>query len=143
MQIMVRPLMAGAAIAALVALGPSSLMAQQKQERQNSVDEPVKGSNTTEKVKPEDVHQTQPGDQYQPEHNILSEIPTEQPGAKPGVPQLSQAEFEKAKKIYFSRLIPGICFSKSSELFMLLIPLFFQPFLIPGICLLGLLTQEV
>jgi nitrite reductase (NO-forming)/hydroxylamine reductase len=103
MQIMVRPLMAGAAIAALVALGPSGLMAQQKQERQNSVDEPVKGSNTTEKVKPEDVHQTQPGDQYQPEHNILSEIPTEQPGAKPGVPQLSQAEFEKAKKIYFER----------------------------------------
>src|SRR6185436_15740506 len=99
MQTMVRQLMAGAAVTALIVLGPSGLMAQQQQDRQNSVDEPVKGSNTAEKVKPEDVHRTQPGDQYQPEHNILSDIPTEQPGAKPGVPQLSQAEFEKAKKI--------------------------------------------
>jgi nitrite reductase (NO-forming)/hydroxylamine reductase len=104
MQVLVRQLMAGVAVTTLFALGPTGAMAQQqRQDRQHSVDEPVQGSNTAQKPKPEDVHQTQPGDQYQPEHNILSDIPTEQPGAKPGVPQLSQAEFGKAKKIYFER----------------------------------------
>lgn len=98
MQTMVRQLMAGAAVTTIIALGPTGLMAQQQQDRQHSVDEPVQGSNTAEKPKPEDVHRTQPGDQYQPEHNILSDIPTEQPGAKPACRSSVRRNSRKPRK---------------------------------------------
>ena len=75
---------------------------QQSQPKQQSVDQPG-GPQQGERPKPEEVHKTQPGDQYQPSHNILSGEVKDQPGAKPGVPVLSAAEFEHAKTIYFER----------------------------------------
>jgi nitrite reductase (NO-forming)/hydroxylamine reductase len=55
--------------------------------------------------KPADVqqHKTSPGGQYQPSLDVLGEKATEQPGAKPGEPQLTKAEFDKANRIYFER----------------------------------------
>lgn len=58
MQTLVRHLMTGVAVATIFALGPAGVMAQQQQDRQHSVDEPVEGSNTADKLKPEDVHRT-------------------------------------------------------------------------------------
>jgi nitrite reductase (NO-forming) / hydroxylamine reductase len=57
------------------------------------------------KPSPEDLkkHETTPGGQYQPEHDVLGEQKMEQPGAKPGVPTLTAAEFAEAKEIYFQR----------------------------------------
>jgi len=48
-------------------------------------------------------HETTPGGQYQPELNVLGEKQVEQPGAKPGSPVLTKAEFDKANQIYFQR----------------------------------------
>ena len=48
-------------------------------------------------------HDTSPGGQYQPSLDVLKDVPVEQPGAKPGVPVLSEAEFAKANEIYFQR----------------------------------------
>ena len=48
-----------------------------------------------------DKHKTTPGQQYKPSLDVLDGA--EQPGAKPGVPVLSKAEFLKANKIYFQR----------------------------------------
>ena len=55
--------------------------------------------------KPADLqqHKTTPGGQYQPSLDVLGEKPTEQPGSKPGDPQLTKAEFDKANRIYFER----------------------------------------
>ena len=55
--------------------------------------------------KPADIqqHKTTPGGQYQPSLDVLGEKPTEQPGTKPGEPQLTKAEFDKANQIYFER----------------------------------------
>jgi nitrite reductase (NO-forming) / hydroxylamine reductase len=55
--------------------------------------------------KPADVeqHKTTPGGQYQPSLDVLGGKPTEQPGAKPGEPTLSKAEFDQANRIYFER----------------------------------------
>src|SRR5262245_35975055 len=55
--------------------------------------------------KPADIqqHKTTPGGQYQPSLDVLGEKPTEQPGTKPGDPQLTKAEFDKANRIYFER----------------------------------------
>ncbi len=55
--------------------------------------------------KPADIqqHKTTPGGQYQPSLDVLGEKPTEQPGTKPGEPQLTKAEFDKANRIYFER----------------------------------------
>jgi nitrite reductase (NO-forming)/hydroxylamine reductase len=55
--------------------------------------------------KPADIqqHKTTPGGQYQPSLDVLGEKPTEQPGAKPGDPVLTKAEFDKANRIYFER----------------------------------------
>src|SRR5512143_3913584 len=55
--------------------------------------------------KPADVqqHKTTPGGQYQPSMDVLGEKPTEQPGTKPGDPNLTKAEFDKANRIYFER----------------------------------------
>ncbi|NQV55737.1 MAG: c-type cytochrome [Rhodospirillales bacterium] len=48
-------------------------------------------------------HETTPGGQYQPSLDILKDIPTDQPGAQPGVPPLTNVEFNRAKQIYFER----------------------------------------
>ncbi len=48
-------------------------------------------------------HETEPGGQYQPSLDVLKEQQLEQPGAKPGVPTLTAAEFERANQIYFER----------------------------------------
>lgn len=55
--------------------------------------------------KPADLqqHKTTPGGQYQPSLDVLGEKPTEQPGTKPGDPQLTKAEFDQANRIYFER----------------------------------------
>lgn len=47
-----------------------------------------------------DDHETTAGGQYTPE---LSVIPGEAPGAHPGIPALTQADFDTANKIYFER----------------------------------------
>ena len=48
-------------------------------------------------------HDTTPGGQYQPSLDVLGGKAIEQPGAKPGVPQLTEAEFKRANQIYFER----------------------------------------
>jgi nitrite reductase (NO-forming)/hydroxylamine reductase len=48
-------------------------------------------------------HETAPGGQYQPSLDVLKDQAIEQPGAKPGVPTLTSAEFERANQIYFER----------------------------------------
>jgi nitrite reductase (NO-forming)/hydroxylamine reductase len=55
--------------------------------------------------KPADIqqHKSSPGGQYQPSLDVLGGKATEQPGTKPGDPQLSKAEFDKANQIYFER----------------------------------------
>jgi len=57
------------------------------------------------KPSPADIekHKTTPGGQYQPSLDVLGEKPVEQPGVKPGDPQLSKAEFDRASRIYFER----------------------------------------
>jgi nitrite reductase (NO-forming)/hydroxylamine reductase len=58
-----------------------------------------------EAPKPEDLkkHETSPGGQYEPSLDVLKGEGTEMPGQKPGSPVLSEAEFERAKQIYFNR----------------------------------------
>jgi len=46
-------------------------------------------------------HRTTPGGQYQPSLDVLGEKKVEQPGAKPGDPALTKAEFDQASQIYF------------------------------------------
>ena len=48
-------------------------------------------------------HDTSPGGKYEPSLDVLGGEKVEQPGTKPGAPQLSAAEFERANKIYFQR----------------------------------------
>jgi nitrite reductase (NO-forming)/hydroxylamine reductase len=57
------------------------------------------------KPSPADIekHKTTPGGQYQPSLDVLGEKGVEQPGTKPGDPQLSKAEFDRANQIYFER----------------------------------------
>jgi nitrite reductase (NO-forming)/hydroxylamine reductase len=54
--------------------------------------------------KPEDIqkHETTPGERYEPSLDVL-DAPMEAPGEKPGVPGLTQAEFDQANQIYFQR----------------------------------------
>jgi nitrite reductase (NO-forming)/hydroxylamine reductase len=58
-----------------------------------------------EAPKPEDLkkHETSPGGQYEPSLDVLKGEGTAMPGQKPGSPVLSEAEFERAKQIYFNR----------------------------------------
>jgi nitrite reductase (NO-forming)/hydroxylamine reductase len=60
---------------------------------------------TAQQPKPEDLkkHQTTPGEKYEPSLDILKQEGLEQPGAKPGVPTMTGAEFDRAKQIYFQR----------------------------------------
>ena len=55
--------------------------------------------------KPADIeqHKKTPGGQYQPSLDVLGGKPTEQPGTKPGDPNLTKAEFDQANRIYFER----------------------------------------
>ncbi len=78
----------GIAAAGILSLGSSAGLAQQPAT-----------------PKPADVqqHKTSPGGQYQPSLDVLGEKATEQPGAKPGEPQLTKSEFDKANRIYFER----------------------------------------
>lgn len=48
-------------------------------------------------------HKTTPPGQYQPSLDVLKEKGLEAPGAKAGVPTLTQAEFDRANQIYFER----------------------------------------
>ncbi len=48
-------------------------------------------------------HDTTPGGQYVPQQDVLGSEKMEQPGSKPGDPKLTEAEFDKANKIYFER----------------------------------------
>jgi nitrite reductase (NO-forming)/hydroxylamine reductase len=48
-------------------------------------------------------HKTTPGGQYEPSLDVLKDQPVEQPGAKPGAPTLTKAEFDRANRIYFER----------------------------------------
>lgn len=63
------------------------------------------GAMAAETPKPEDIkkHGTTPGGQYQPNLDVLGEGELEAPGAKEGVPALTDAEFTKANQIYFER----------------------------------------
>ncbi len=48
-------------------------------------------------------HETTPGGQYVPQQDVLGEQKLELPGQKAGDPTLTQAEFDRANKIYFER----------------------------------------
>ena len=48
-------------------------------------------------------HETTPGDKYVPSLDVLKEKQLEAPGSKPGIPSLTQAEFNQANEIYFQR----------------------------------------
>ena len=48
-------------------------------------------------------HDTTPGGQYVPQQDVLGEQKLELPGQKAGDPTLTQAEFDRANKIYFER----------------------------------------
>lgn len=81
--------LSGIAAAALLGCGPTIGLAQQQ----------------PAPPKPADIqqHKTTPGGQYQPSLDVLGGKPVEQPGTKPGDPQLTKAEFDKANRIYFER----------------------------------------
>ncbi len=48
-------------------------------------------------------HETSPGDKYVPSLDVLQQKQLEAPGSRPGVPSLTQAEFDQANQIYFQR----------------------------------------
>ncbi|MFO0996975.1 MAG: cytochrome D1 domain-containing protein [Alphaproteobacteria bacterium] len=48
-------------------------------------------------------HQTGPGGRYEPSLDVMKGKKLEKPGAKPGVPTLTDDEFDKAKQVYFER----------------------------------------
>jgi len=48
-------------------------------------------------------HDTSAAGQYQPSLDVLGETSLEAPGAKPGVPSMTQDEFDRASTIYFER----------------------------------------
>ena len=63
----------------------------------------VSAAQAAEQPKPEDLkkHETQPGERYEPSLDVLEG--GEAPGAKPGVPTLTQEEYDRANRIYFER----------------------------------------
>ncbi len=76
-----------ALLAATLGLGASAALAQQQQ------------------PKPADIqkHKTTPGERYEPSLDVLKDKQLEAPGAKPGVPALTQDEFNRANQVYFER----------------------------------------
>jgi nitrite reductase (NO-forming)/hydroxylamine reductase len=77
-------LLAGVAVTAALAMGLSAATAQTK-------------------MKPGEVHKTKPGERYEPTLDVLQQEKAKLPGAEPGIPSLSEAEFNKGKKMYFER----------------------------------------
>ena len=63
----------------------------------------VPGSTFAQEATDLKKHDGSPGDQYQPSLDVLGEGAVEAPGSKPGVPSMTQEEFELATKIYFER----------------------------------------
>ena len=65
----------------------------------------VMSAGAAEKPKASDLkkHGTTPGERYEPSLDVLKEQQLEPPGAKPGVPKLTKAEFNRAKQVYFER----------------------------------------
>lgn len=51
----------------------------------------------------EDKHPDTKGASYTPQNEVVGQAKMEQPGTKPGVPTLTAAEFDEAKKIFFER----------------------------------------
>jgi len=62
-------------------------------------------SNAADKPSESDLkkHGTKPGERYVPSLDVMKDVETEQPGAKPGVPSMTKAEFDSSKQIYFQR----------------------------------------
>lgn len=83
-------LMRGASLASLVILGTVAFQSSAL-------------SQTTPSPSDLEQHRTTPGGQYQPSLDVLGEKDVEQPGARPGDPTLTKAEFEQANRIYFER----------------------------------------
>jgi nitrite reductase (NO-forming)/hydroxylamine reductase len=96
-------LLSGLAISTLGIVGPASTQQQQQQQQQQPP--PPQQQQQQPKPSPSDLqqHRTTPGGQYQPSLDVLGEKPVEQPGARPGEPVLSKAEFDQANRIYFER----------------------------------------
>ena len=65
----------------------------------------VAGVASAAEVKPKDLkkHDTSPGGKYEPSLDVLQQEDLEAPGKKPGVPSLTDEEFNRAKQIYFER----------------------------------------
>jgi len=63
------------------------------------------GAVQAEKPKPSDLkkHETTPGGKYEPSLDVLRDEKVDKPGAQPGVPVISAADFQRAKQIYFER----------------------------------------
>jgi len=63
------------------------------------------GTGFAEKPKPSDLkkHQTTPGGKYEPTLDVLRDEKVTKPGAEPGIPVISAADFQRAKQIYFER----------------------------------------
>jgi nitrite reductase (NO-forming)/hydroxylamine reductase len=87
---------------ALAAPGLPALAQEQKAsppaQQQPSSSQPAKPSPAELKK-----HETTPGGKYEPSLDVLQKTPGEPPGAKPGVPQLTEDEFKHANQIYFER----------------------------------------
>ena len=60
---------------------------------------------SADKPSPADLKkpQTTPGGKYEPSLDVLQKEKMDTPGAKPGAPALTAAEFERGKEIYFQR----------------------------------------
>ena len=86
---------------ALVAPGLPAIAQEQKASPTPAQTGPAAG----EKPSPAELkkHETTPGGKYVPSLDVLLETPGEQPGTKPGVPQLTADEFKHANQIYFER----------------------------------------
>lgn len=65
----------------------------------------ITSAGAAEKPKASDLkkHGTTPGERYEPSLDVLKEQQLEAPGTKPGIPQMTKAEFNRAKQVYFER----------------------------------------
>ncbi len=63
------------------------------------------GEAVADQPTPKDLekHGTQPGERYEPSLDVIPEGDVEAPGARPGIPSLTDDEFQKANDIYFKR----------------------------------------
>ncbi|MEE8499604.1 MAG: cytochrome D1 domain-containing protein [Kiloniellales bacterium] len=60
---------------------------------------------TAKKPSPADIkkHETTPAEQYEPALDVLRDQPVEEPGVRPGIPEIAGADFQRASQIYFER----------------------------------------